>query len=335
MHPRTRDIEAKDCNECLSLLARRPFFGRYMAEHGLFNLLGEHWKSLLEHSAVSHGVSEDLSEPHGSRIFNWGLIAFVRESWFYRYSQSGKILCVEAVLNDIATGNKEVLLSEKELSTANASSGLIAVNVTCACRPERVFREFDSLHSALDAYLHAIGGFRVREVCMEGAGDDERALFLDNGATKFRSFVNVDGTSDMVASRDRPFLVGLSRDEATKSGHRTAFSAQIFRHRPIRYALSLSQQEFIRLALRFPSDKELINGFAEKGVALKADALGRRWARIFKRVEALQPEDDPVIPPASSVSAKRARILLYFARERHELRPHDHKLGMSQESRTT
>lgn len=331
MQARIRDVELADCNECINLMRdHRPFFGGYLQNGGLLELVAGIWERLLKHPAISSGLAEDLQYPPGQRIFNFGFMGFVRENWYREYLTNPVFYCGEAPLREIASDTQRILMTAGEVAEANSGQGLISVNLFNAHWSERIFSNVDATQVGVGAYLHAAKGFRIKAVLMDAAGRQERSLALDSGILKVRSFYESD-FPDMPKNPDRgdiPVLVGADRDEVSEISHSLTFTAQLFRHHRIRYGFSQSQQEFLRLALKYPTDDELLRELNERArrqgnPEITIDALGGRWDRIFKRVELLQPVESPVIPRGTKSSGKRSRVLMHFSREFHELRPHN------------
>src|SRR5262249_28931481 len=126
---------------------------------------------------------------------------------------------------------------------------------------------------------------------------------------------------------ERPILVGITKQEAEEVGRMACVNATLFIWREPRYCFSLEQQRLILLAREHPADKDLA---AILGIS--PDALGRRWDRIFKRVQALQPADDPIFEPDFGSSGKRARLLQRLEKEFHELRPHEFRRPLASAS---
>src|SRR5206468_307093 len=130
-------------------------------------------------------------------------------------------------------------------------------------------------------------GYRLIELVNECLTALEAEGFLFSGSWRIRSDYHSFYARERVpepAASEHPILVGLTKQEAEEPGRTGAATAPLFVWREPKYCFTPEQQKLLLLAREHRGDKELAII-----LEITPDALGRRWDRIFKRVQALQP----------------------------------------------
>ena len=213
-------------------------------------------------------------------------------------------------LGAIGTSAAPALLSAREIAEANAGMGLHAVTIALGWTPARIPQEYQMPFRqwGLRSFREAHDGYKLRQIvseCFRGAEED---IFLGAGAWTLRRRFE--------AADDVPIVVTRTKEEAEAVFRTSQMTSDLFVWRSPRYGFSREQQRFLLLAMELPTDRELA-----AALAITDHAIGRRWSRIFKRVEILQPKEDPIFPQECSVAGRRSRLLSRLTSEMHELRP--------------
>jgi hypothetical protein len=272
------------------------------------------WRQLLARWAVIGRIVESPQLPADQNIIVGGLSAFVRPSWVEAYLRAPFPHAGQVIIDACAAGATDaILLTDAEVAAANSTDGLFSIVLGHVWRMDRVPEAAmaDALTRSVRSFNESHDGYRLALILSEGVGEAERQMFIGSGA--WQQLHVFDGGN----TAEPPVLVGMSRQEAA-SMHRSASStAPLFVVREPRYGFDAGQRQLLLEAMERVGDKELADA-----LGVGPHALRRRWQRIFRRIEALQPPDDPILPPGLDTSGKRTRVLLRIANEMHELRPH-------------
>lgn len=328
MRFRIRSIQPGDVHECFRLMCERPFYTELYADREKAAIAMRAWRLLLARDAINGILAETPDVPAGQRIVTFGISAFVRKDWLRAYFRDPFPLVGSFIVDRCsATVDEEIILSNREVRHANSGSGLHSIALCYGWSrqipPEHVF-EFRQW--SIRCYLEAHKGYRLAEIVNECVSKIEAEAFISSGSwikrSNYESFYRRQAGDP---PPERPVLVGLTKQEAEETGRMGAATAGLFIWREPRYCFSPEQQKLILLAREHPADKDLA-----VILGITPDALGRRWDRIFKRVEALQPGDDPIFSPDFGPSGKRARLLQRLEKEFHELRPHEFRRPLGQ-----
>jgi hypothetical protein len=322
MRFRSRPLHPDDLNECLDILSRRSGYQELLSRPRTRDAVHAGLRNLLTSAAATARAVDSPDLPEGQRIVTWGVTVFVRTGWLEAFLRDPYPHFGAQHLMRCATGlPSDVMLNEDEVASANGRSGLHALTVAAHWDVERVPEPHTLAHlqASVGAYLDAHRGYRLVELVNECRSGPEAGFFIGSGAWSVRSrydrFYARTGTTPPDAAA--PILVGRTKQEAEEMPNASAVTATLFVWREPRYGFSRDQQALLLMASEYASDREL-----GARLGLKHDALRRRWNRIFKRVEARQLADDPIFPPATDTSGKRARLLRRLMNEPHELRPY-------------
>lgn len=318
----SREVEQKDLEECLWLhCCRQGWEQKYQDSHWRQLQVGL-WIKLLKREAIRSGLVENLESPGGQRILAFGCYAFVRPEWLSKYLLTPFPHAGEWIVDEYAQGNDTVILTDQEVWEANSGSGLHSFCLCGAFRPVEQSIVFPAKQSVVEAFYGAMEGFNHNEFLADACGEFEIDLFLANDTWRIRhDFGNNKATSSLPC---RCVLMGLTKAEAEESGNELSVLAKLFIRPEVRFFFPLSQQKLLLLARIHVSDPQL-----SKAMGIKMDALGRRFDRIYKRVEQLQDPDNPVFPSNTNSSGKRRLLLSYLEKNMAELRPYKRKSAKS------
>ncbi len=312
MHFRSRTPEPGDLGQIFEAMWRR--IPRRPDEPLSAEAVIDRWKALLPRWAITGRLVESPDLNPDANLLVAGLSAFVHESWIREYLRAPFPHPGRHIIEACAAGNPDdILLTDRQVAEANSGGGLHSVTLGLMWRLDRVPPAFlaEAQYWAVRSFFDAHAGYRLALILSESIGEKEHEMFLGSGAWQpLHTFT--EGSSV-----EPPVLVGMARDEAGQPQRSASITAPLFIVREPRYCFEPGQQELLRHALNHVSDKDLAGA-----LGIGPHALRRRWQRIFRRVQALQPPDDPVIPTGLDSAGKRARVLLRLSTEMHELRPH-------------
>jgi hypothetical protein len=318
MRFRTRSILPGDVAECVGLLLQRPGLAERYPTIADRRFLADRLYALVQHPAVTTGLAETPDFPPGERMLTFGLSAFVRPAWLHAFLAEPRPL--PYVLHDcLGPAVGTILLDDDEVAQANSSQGLHAVTLCYGWDVDRVppAHVFSFRQAGLQCFLECHEGYRLASMLSECLQGRECDIFLSSGAWRPRS----DYAAYYARRGESPdvprLLIGLTKREAESIVLTAAVTANLFVWRQPHYCFTPGQQAQLRLAMTHASDREMA-----ETLGVTEHSIGRRWIRIFRRVEALQPADAPIFPPDCEPNTKRARLIQRLAREMHELRPH-------------
>lgn len=275
----------------------------------------EVWRKLLGRDAVRSGLLENLNGPKGRRILICGFFAFVQPAWLCEYLSAPFPFVGDWVMEEYAHGNDTIILSDREVAEANAGQGLHSLGLANGWCPQEQPLLFSLKHGATDGFIETMVGFNLNEFVTETIGQFELEYALANGTWRERSRFQNHFEDSM--TNYRPILLGITRAEAQEPGKELSVLGKLFLRPEIRFFFPRSQQKLLLLALVHVSDQQL-----SQAAGVKIDALGRRFDRIYKRVEQLQDTANPVFPADTNSSVKRRLLLSYLEKNMAELRPY-------------
>lgn len=281
------------------------------------------WRPLLSRLAVTSRVVASPDLPPHANIVTVGVSAFVDEQWLHEYLRDPFPHPGRFIIESCAAGHADrYLLSDQQVAEANSNGGLHALTLGVGWAPERLTADaaFEGHHRSVRAFIEAHDGYRLAQMVGECIGHDECCVFLGTGSWEpWHVF-----SHEPEASATPHVLVGMTQRDAHQLRRASAATAPLFIVRAPRYCFDARQQALLLHALDYVCDKDLA-----QVLGIGAHALRRRWRRIFRRIEALQPPDDPVIPTGVDSAGKRARVLLRMREEMYELRPHTFRRPLS------
>ena len=328
MRLRSRSITPADIRDGFALMACRvPWTGDAAS---VMNA----WTALVVRKAIASRLVENLDGPEGAQLVSFGLNAFVRLEWLQRYTADPFPHPGRHVLESCAQGRvDEYLLSDGEVAAANSGQGLHSLTLGVGFDPALALGSESTAgrYAAIRSFGESLEGFNLASIwseCFEGVECD---VFLGSGAWQVRDdYARFYTRSGRSRPAPAPVLVGRTADEARDLARTATLTSPLFvRHRP-RYCFTPEQQDLLLRALDDVNDVQLV-----RALGIGPHALRRRWQRIFRRVEALQPADDPILPKGAHVAGKRARLLLRVRGEMHELRPHSFRTRLEPSEKLT
>lgn len=282
----------------------------------------EVWWRLLRCGAIRSGLVEDLDGHAGRRILTGGFAAFVKPAWLRTYLDSPFPHVGEWIIEEFARGNDEIILTNDELRMANSEAGLHSIVLARGwCLDEIPSSVLFPLKQLVpESFCKSMDGYNHNEFLTEALGDVEYEFYRANDTwrerSRYKNYYRKERRA--IPIKDRPILMGLTRAEAEEPGSEMSVLSKLFVRRELRFFFSPAQQELLLLARVHISDREL-----SRASGIKMEAMGRRFDRIYKRVELLQGTNHPVFPPGTNRAARRRLIVNYLEANMQELRPHN------------
>lgn len=294
--------------------ARDTLAYQYGNDPELLSRLPEAWEGLLDLLSVWSMVVEDLDAPEERRIVSYSLTAFVSES-FARRIQNGEVPFLGAwVAWSFLEGGGEPL-TEKEVAAAQAGDGLNAVTLHSVCTlvPKGSHPPISVGEHIARQNFDAMRGYRIRRSFREVYSPESLRTYSTGGwrlRSDYRPFFGDEATEPRA---DRPFLLGIDRDEAqSEPGARMA---TLFVDRRPRLELPRGYRELLGLALEGLSDQEIADR-----LCVSISTVKKRWMALYEHVEVRVPG---LLPSAEwrfsgGRGVERRRHLLGFVREHPE-----------------
>ena len=264
---------------------------------------------------------EDRAKSVGLRVVSFNAIVFVTDEFCTEArSTLPPYLGIELARRYVS--RHLPVLNRRQIARANAGDGLNVLLsfegwITDGLSPEEVLavqeRQSEALHFAL-------GGYRLKEFLAEMIGEETSQWMLDGGARLRRDYSKYFQKNAVLEPecRRRPFLVGLTKEEAL--AHPGSNLARLFIYRPPRFQFSRSQRVILRHALRGETCEAVA-----ASLSISPWTVKKRWHTIYERVADV---DSALLPPPIAAGTRaisrgverRRRLLNYLRQHPEELR---------------
>jgi DNA-binding CsgD family transcriptional regulator len=282
------------------------------------------WTLLLEDHAMNAVVFENRSGSGSLEFLAFGVSVFVTDAWAAAAGSGAEpYLTARTLRAELEDGPSPILRLRDIERRPDASLNIVILHYGEAPSLEpdlaRALR-----YRVLQEFLRTNCGYRIAEV-MQEVWDEIDPEFLHEGwgnvRTDYASYFAVRG-EPLPPPAQRPYLVGLSREEALREPG--DLMAPLFIHTPARLSFSPAEKRVIRKALPGRTDSELAE---ELHIALPT--VKSHWRSIYRRVHRADPDLFGSARARSSGGGrlrgkeKRRRLLEYVRRHPEELCPVD------------
>jgi hypothetical protein len=278
------------------------------------------WHQLFTTRSFAGAVVEPDIPTDAHRIAAVGAAVFVTRTFAEQETASPQPGLNARIIASIDAG-RSVALSDSQLRLANASGGLDLVILCAGWRKSVVdsgrLPEVESLLSA--AFFRLFAGWRFHRMIREGIGREQIAHIDSQGIFgskySFGRFLRLNPGSRWKG--DRALFVANKEHAMAIPG--SVASILFGYHEPV-LRLRDCDQELLTAALTGATDGELA-----RTLHLKLPTVKKRWAAVFSRVTAVQPDLLPSHEAYSNDHArgpqKRHRLLEFLRNHPQELRP--------------
>lgn len=277
------------------------------------------WRHLYDEGCMISAVVEDHERPPNTRIVAFGASVFVTDQFMKEVQENPfPYLCVRVI--DRVLKNDSPILTPAAARQANSCDGLNLLMLHHSWAEEILSTAEAPLvrTQVILASLDHHSGYNLKEIVAECIGDEDREWVLSGGSFHLRSiYDSYYERQPLPPPNQRPFLVGLTRAEATARESSTL--SPLFVYTPPRFFFRAGEQKLLKQALVGETDADLAST-----LHISLSTVKKRWGAIYERVAAQEPEllpndwdEDRQIRGAQ----KRHFLLRYLRHHPEELRP--------------
>lgn len=277
------------------------------------------WGEILATRSGETALLEDLGRPREHRVVGAGISVFVADGFVERARRAERPYLGLQLLELWVAGHSPVL-ERQAICRAQTQGGLNLFIIHYGWpEGELSASELDEVrHGLIEAYAVHHKGYFLRLCFMEVVGCAEMEVVRRLGGQVWSDYADFFAKKPLPPPEQRPFLFGITREEALKLPGSPIFS--VFCSPEPRCAFTPGEQDVLRLALAALTD-EAIAG--ELGLALIT--VKKRWQAMYQRLAVagvdLLAETDG-LHPLSHRRLERRRLLVEFVRAHpEELRP--------------
>ncbi len=304
-----RPATPADFNAASAFLA--PWYGLSSEE------LAQAWPTLLDREGVWSLVIEDVSE--APRPVSLSLSVFVSDRLADRIEAGRCPRYGNEIVTRFLTRGDEPLSIER-IRVAHHGSGLNLASMHTVGLDVELGHSSTGIVSELRARLcfEALRGYNIKRCLREVYSNQALNSYLAGGWKMRDDYSRFFGQSGEGPTLQRPFLLGVVREESDIADNGGARMAAMFHRYPIRLSLRRVHRELLGAALEGLTDSEL-----SSRLSLSPSAIKKRWASVYERVEGLIPG----LPPANERTDKtrgaerRRHVLNYLRDHPEEFRP--------------
>ena len=309
-----RATEERDLAGCFQILEDRFSYGS-----ALWEKLPSVAARLLADGAMNSAVLEDLDQPVGERLVQFGATVFLTDAFVRETAAEMRPHLGVRVVTDILAGRSPVL-SLAEIRGANSRDGLNLFALHFGVSMQRVeARDLPVVYARIPEnffYLHQ--GYNFKEILVE---------FCDEGVVQFSLASGFHLRTDYADFYDshrlplpppgrRPRRLGVKRGEAADAPG--TYIGKIFPYQRPQFFFTQGEQRLLLRALQGDTDEE-----AALALHIAVPTVKTRWRAIYDRVQARAPDLLPKIgvSQATRGGEKRRLLLNYLRQHLEELRP--------------
>ena len=305
-----RRTTAQDLVECLQL---RP------VKRGAENIGVERatraWFKLLDLPYASRSALVEMHSPGKVEIVGFGFSTFVKKRFAESELNDPRPNLNVRIIESVDSGRSAVA-SLREVKQANTQGNLQQVILNVCWKGGRLdAAQVDEVRMLLGrAYQEMHAGYCISRVMYELIGDIDFWHARDHPGFRIIDRFKAYGLQNSQTDWGQDRALGVATIESIDIG---SIAAAVFkqRRRP-RFAFTLSEQQLLEVALDGLDDVQ-----ASRCLFVSVPAIKQRWAKIFNRVTAVNPEICPPIEGARRGIQKRRTVLAYINKHPEELRP--------------
>ena len=312
-----RPTQVKDVEACFAIFPQRHLYDAEARER-----LKALWRFLLEKDACVSVVVEDRRLPASRRQVAFGFTYFTDDEFVRRARTELPPNLTGQILRQWRGGRCPLLL-RNEIKKAITGEGLNALLLHHGWDVERLSPEesFKAQSFLQECFLTYHGGYPLKELLQEVHGPEVRDIAAAAGERlrrDYREFMN-SPLLQGVPEKDRPYLLGSTREEATQQ--QGSFLALLFSKmsRP-HFRFNDGERKTLERALQGETD-----GGIAKSLKVSHWTIKKRWQAIYQKVTAVDAELLAKAPRAEEPGEgperqKRRRLLDYLRVHPEEFR---------------
>lgn len=313
-----REGHRADIMRCCAL--QRNGLSLAEAWHGVFTQL---FHALIANGAIQILLVENRSNSTGSRVVSFCAAIFATDE-FCADVQSTLGPHVGVQVARYYRLRKLPVLDREQLARVNSCDGVNLV--LCFGGLESDGLSVDEIlavrEKQKEAFRLACSGYRLKQFLGDSIGDEEVGWMLGAGARIRRDYSRYFKKRGVPIpeSSERPWLVGLTREEAfANPGSQLA---SLFVYSPPRFHFSHSEQALLQHALLGETSDDLA-----RSLFVSRSTVKKRWQAIYEKVADVDRELLPHLLTNGLVAtlrgAEHRRHLLHYLRQHpEELRPY-------------
>ena len=316
MHLISRAPRAQDLDVCARITQ-----DSFTYDHATRTELVKMWSKLLLNGSALANVIENPARALDSCIVGFGFGVFVSDDFAEEATTSLPPYIGKQVLLKWTNGQSPIL-APSEIQKANSGDGLnwlglgMSWGETCVSPQE----QFHVSNKMMESLFEAIRGYQLKQFLKEVYGEENRQKFMAFGAHLKNDHREFWAGQNSVPQAQRPYLMGVTREEAFSPCRDGTHVCALFAYTPPRFYFSAVEQELLQHALCGETDIELAKVLHRSPHTVKT-----QWLTIYERVAAV---DTRFFSPTSNDSSKRGqekrRVLLNYLRlHPEELRLHE------------
>jgi DNA-binding CsgD family transcriptional regulator len=273
-------------------------------------------RRLLASPACKLAVFED-EDRSGLRVSSFAGGLFPREEVVASYLAAPFPGLLSSVFTSLGRG-EQPLLTLEEIRRANSGTGLILVVFPIALgaldwNDVRV----DQLRKlAPQAFVRAIGGYRLRSIYYE-VFTDEVAAYLQSGGYRLLHDFSSHAGIGFIPQYCRPRMLRLVADDLPPGA--MSMASQMFNPPAARLGLTVAEQRVALRALDGASDRAIA-----ETLGLSTETVHSNWRSIYRRLDHVLADGDARGGRGDDTSRgleKRRVAIEYLRQNMHELRP--------------
>lgn len=279
--------------------------------------LAQAWPALLDREGVWSLVIEDVTGI--PKPLSLSLTVFISDRLADRIEAGRCPRYGNEIISRFLSRNDEPLSIER-IRVAHHGAGLNLASLHTVGLDVELGHSSAGVVSELRARVcfEALRGYNIKRCLREVYSNQALSSFLAGGWRLRDDYNRFFGEPTEGPTLQRPYLIGLTRQESEGTDSGGARMAAMFHRYPIRLSLRRVHRELLSAALEGLTDAEL-----SSRLSLSPSAIKKRWASVYERVEGLIPG----LPPANDRTDKtrgaerRRHVLNYLRDHPEEFRP--------------
>lgn len=280
------------------------------------------WKKLLHQPGFHSDVLIDTDRPSDRQIVGLGMSIAMDKYWQQKFRQEPPVFAANHLYRALIDGAYE-MPDDAALGKLNAYGevAILIIHYTQLNADMSTAEAVNQIKIAGDMFQQTHSGFRLRELFVEGMGDELH--YLASMGFKVRTKRNMSLTTPDVHP-ELPELCAFSSADAAKQLPGTP-ARNLFQFTPPVFGFSASERRLLRLVTAANlSDKSIAEEFS-----LSPNTIKKLWASVHDRVLAIKPDffgtgvtSHELKGTTSRGPEKRKILLAYLVQHIEELRPY-------------